>query len=439
VPLLTRKSKTDPETPGKLKLAPDVPPDVDDRLRRGQARLAELAPGRNECWEFFRGNTYTVRTKENRLIVTASGISVNGGDPPHRVKTRRPILTPFVRQEVSRATQRIPGYQVTPTNTDPETVAAAKAAEKVAIYGYEKWGIKAAFEDLVTDAIVADEGYAWPYWDDALGPVLGTDEQGPLREGEICIRTYTSNQVGWEPGVRFEDSRWWFIQQARPVDDVLAMPGCLVNELSPDATDKTVIGSGNPTSNTKLVLTQEYLERPSDKYRNGRRIIKANGKRIFPVEDYPLQNSKGDVVNEPVLLKLCVIRDPDADHDLGLVRFVLDAIRSYQEAVNKQLQYSKHMLAQMVVPPGTMVPFDDTPMAVFEHPRPQDIQFRQVQGAPADLDNIADRALADIARAFSRTRFRRTSRPGARFRPSSTTTRTPARRSRPGSRTSTRG
>jgi hypothetical protein len=200
VPLLTRKSKTDPETPGKLKLAPDVPPDVDDRLRRGQARLAELAPGRNECWEFFRGNTYTVRTKENRLIVTASGISVNGGDPPHRVKTRRPILTPFVRQEVSRATQRIPGYQVTPTNTDPETVAAAKAAEKVAIYGYEKWGIKAAFEDLVTDAIVADEGYAWPYWDDASAPCSApTTRARSVRAKSASARTRAIKSAG-SPG-----------------------------------------------------------------------------------------------------------------------------------------------------------------------------------------------------------------------------------------------
>jgi hypothetical protein len=130
-------------------------------------------------------------------------------------------------------------------------------------------------------------------------------------------------------------------------------------------------------------------------------MILANGKRIMPVMRYPLEDAKGNVINEPVLLKLCVIVDPDSDRDLGLVRFVLDAIRSYQEAVNKQLQYSKHMLPQMIVPPGTMVPFDDTPMAVFEHPRPQDIKFRETPSTPPDLENIANRALADIARAFS--------------------------------------
>jgi hypothetical protein len=401
VALLARKAKTDPEGPVKLKLAPNVDEDVETRLKRGQARLKELAPGRNECWEFFRNNTYVVRTKENQLVVTASGVSAQGGDPPHRVRTKRPILMPFVRQEVSYTTQRVPGYDVTPTNTDPDTVAAAKASEKVSLYGYEKWDLKQVAEESVTSAIVADEAFAWPYWDEHTGPVIGEDAEGPMREGEVCVRTYTSNQVGWEPGVKFKDSRWWFIQQARPIDEVLDTPGCLVSELHPDATDKTVVGTGTPTSNTRLVIETTYLERPSEKHKNGRRIVTANGKRIMPVEDFPLQDAKGNVVNEPPFLKLSVIRDPDSDHDHGLVKYVLDCIRTYQEATNKQLQYSKHMLPQMIVPPGTMVPFDDTPMAVFEHPRPNDIKFRDAPQTPRELTEIADRALADIARAFS--------------------------------------
>jgi hypothetical protein len=401
VALLSRKAKTDPEGPVKLKLAPEVDPDVEARLKRGQARLKELAPGRNECWEFFRNNTYVVRTHENVLVQTATGVSTQGGDPPHRVRTKRPVLMPFVRQEVSYTTQRVPGYDITPTNTDPDTVAAAKASEKVALYGYEKWDIKEIGEECATSAIVADEAYAWPYWDENTGPVIGEDAEGPMREGEVCVRTYTSNQVGWEPGVKFKDSRWWFIQQARPIDEVLATPRILVSELTPNATDKTVVGTGMPTSNTRQVVVYEYLERPSEKHKNGRRIVTANDKRIMPVEDYPLQDSKGNVVNEPPLLKLSVIRDPDSDHDHGIAKYVLDCIRTYQEATNKQLQYSKHMLPQMIVPPGTTVPFDDTPMAVFEHPRPNDIKFREPPQTPRELTEIADRALADIARAFS--------------------------------------
>jgi hypothetical protein len=144
----------------------------------------------------------------------------------------------------------------------------------------------------VTGAIVADEAFAWPYWDDEPARFSARTSEGVLHEGEVCVRTYTGNEVGWEPGVRFEDSRWWVIQQARPVDECPRDAGCLVSELAADATDRTVIGSGKPTSNTKLVLVREYLERPMPKHPKGRRVISANGKRIMPVEDYPLTRTR---------------------------------------------------------------------------------------------------------------------------------------------------
>jgi hypothetical protein len=71
-------------------------------------------------------------------------------------------------------------------------------------------------------------GFAWPYWDTCAGPPVGVDQHSDrlLYQGEVCIRTFTANEVGWEPGVRFENSRYYLIIQARPVDEVLAMPEC---------------------------------------------------------------------------------------------------------------------------------------------------------------------------------------------------------------------
>jgi hypothetical protein len=61
----------------------------------------------------------------------------------------------------------------------------------------------------------------------------------------------------------------------------------------------------------------------------------ANGGVICPEEPYPLTDIKGLPVDAPVLHKLSVIRDPDGDHDLGLVRFALDTIRTFNDANNK--------------------------------------------------------------------------------------------------------
>lgn len=381
---------------------PGAPEYVQERLRRGQARLRELAPGRNECWQFFRGNTYVFRTQENALVVTPTRASVSGkGKQRWRARTHRPILTPFVRQEVSAATQRVPSYDVTPTNTDPGTVSAAKVAEKVALWGYDKWRIKDATEKVVTSAIVADEGFAWPYWDADTGPVVGLDDEtGVRREGEICIRTYTANEVGWEPGVRFEDSRWYMIQQARPLAEVERLAGF---PLSANGTDRQVIGTGKPTSNTKLVLVHEYLERPSPSSPSGRRLVIADEKVLGDPDDkYPLKDAKGNVVDEPVLLNLAVLKDPDSDRDHGLVKFCLDALRTYQDCVNKQIEFKNHLVPQAVTTPNNIrTPLTDEPNAVFEAMDPSRIVWRPTPQIPAALDSIMDRAVGDIARIFS--------------------------------------
>jgi hypothetical protein len=386
---------------------PDKPDSyVQDRALRAEGRMRELAPLRNECWQFARGNSYVFRTQENTLVQQATTVSARGrGKPPHRVRSERPILVPLIRQEVSHATQRVPSYHVTPSNTDPSVVHAAGVAEQVALYGYDKWKIQDATADVVMSAIVADEGFAWPYWDTCAGPPIGVDPASDtlLYQGEVCVRTFTANEVGWEPGVRFEDSRYYLIVQARPVDEVLAMPGCLVTGLSADATDRQLIGTGKPSTGTRLVLVKEYLERPSKKHPMGRRIVMANGGVILPEEDYPLTDVKGHPVDQPVLHKLSVIRDPDSDHDLGMVRFALDAIRTFNDANNKAIEWKNLALnPQVLAPPGTILqPLTDEPGAVFECTRPDLVSWRPVPQVPRELFEMADRARADLAFIFS--------------------------------------
>ena len=381
------------------------PPTADEyvqlRLRRGEARKKELAPQRNECWQFFRGNTYVWRTQENQLVTSATSTSIRGkGKERWRARTTRAILTPLVRQEVSYAKQRTPSYDVLPTNSDPDTRAAAKVSEMVALYGHEAWGIEQVMDDVATSAIVADCGFAGPYWDSDTGAVIDVDENGKaIREGEIRIRTYTANEVGWEPGVRFDDSRWHFIQQARPLVEVERMCGF---KLSANGTDRQVIGTGKPTSNTELCIVTEYLERPSAKFPKGRRLVLAEDKQIMPEEPYPLQDSKGQVVDEVCLLKLSVITDPDSDHDHGLVKFSLDPIRTYQDCVNKQLEFKNHMVPQLITRPGNLLSrVTDEPNLVIEAQNPDQIKFRETPGMPAALSEIQDRAKADLAFIWS--------------------------------------
>jgi hypothetical protein len=71
---------------------------------------------------------------------------------------------------------------------------------------------------------------------------------------------------------------------------------------------------------------------------------------------------------------------------------VLDAIRSYQEAVNKQLQYSEAHAAADDRPARGRGPVRRHADGGVRAPRPKDIKFRETPSTPPDLDNIADRA-----------------------------------------------
>lgn len=385
------------------------PPDiVKQRTDRALARLDRLLSGYQECWEFNRGNHYVYRNDDNQLVQLATTASVRGrGKPPHRVRNSRNLLESFIRQEVSYATQRVPSYEVVPSNTDQNVISAAKTAEKVALYGYDKWGIEEATVDVVTSAIVADEGFARAYWNPSVGPAVGEDPENPgtvLHQGEVEVCTYTSSEVAWEPGVRFHKSPYYVIRQARPRAEIEAEPWYLGGKLVSDATDRRIIGSGKPTDNTDLVLVIEYLERPTAKTPEGRRFYMANSRLISKQMRYPCYGPKGEVLDEPCLQKLSVITDPDSDRDHGLVKFALDAMRSYNDANNKVLEWKNLALnPQVVGPPGTsaQMKLTDVPGAIFEAPRPDMIKWREVPAIPRELFDIQDRARQDMAFMFS--------------------------------------
>ena len=63
---------------------------------------------------------------------------------------------------------------------------------------------------MVTYAVVADMGFAWPYFDTTVGSPIADG----VSTGEIVIRIFGPNEVFWEPGVRFSESRWHAVERA---------------------------------------------------------------------------------------------------------------------------------------------------------------------------------------------------------------------------------
>lgn len=385
-----------------------VPEKVEQRIKRGRERLKEVEPRRKLAVEFANNEHYGLIGKDQKLKhLSTVPMAMGGEKPDHRVRLSRDLIGPMLKAKISAVTQRVPGYESIPTSPDAEDWSAAKLAEKIAAGGQEVWKLKRHNKRLVWNALVTEEGFIRAFWDSSIGPYVEVEgeldpetEEAKLEHvgmGEIGIRTYSGREVGWEPGVDYEESRWVFIEQARPTEDVESEAGFQGPKLRPDAEASEAKKKG-----PKLVMVTEYLERPCPEYPEGRWLILANGHIIFPEEPYPLQDHDGNVVDEPCIHRLSYDIDASSDRDKGLVGSLVESMRSYDQAGNKVLEFVQLMLLpQWVAERGSLEEqeMSDEPGAVIEHstltgqkpPEP-----RQIGNVPPELLEIQDRAQTEM-------------------------------------------
>lgn len=385
-----------------------VPPEVEERIKRGRGRLNEIKPIRDLCVEFANGKHYGFLAEDGSKLRYQGTLTtlLGGKKPDHRVRRSHDLIGPMVQSKVSAATQRVPGYEVNPSTNDPEDYTAAQIAKKIAYAGYELWRIKRAFQKLVWNALVTEEGFIMAYWDSSIGPYVDVqmDPEGEPEHvgiGDVRISVFDGRQVMWEPGVDFEESRWWAIERARPKDQIESEPGFSGGTLVADAA-QTGEQEGNKGEANNLVLETEYLERPCPKYPDGRRLWKANGKLIFPEEGYPLTDAKGKVVDEPCIHRLGYTVNPASDRDKGLVKSLIESMRTYDFAQNKIAEFAQiGLIPKMVAPIGAFkTPATDDPGAREEYDPAAmaggKVEFGPTLGIPAELFKLREEALAEM-------------------------------------------
>lgn len=379
-----------------------IPGDIEERIKRGRARMRQGAPERSMFLRFARAEQYAYVNSSNELRYQPTSLSVQGeGKPRHRVRQTRNILVDHIEAEVAAATQRVPAYEINPSTSDPDDVAAARLSGKIARYGYEKWNIRGTTERVVRYAVVADEGFAWPYWDSSVGPYV-TDENGKLiGEGEVCIRVFGPNETYWEPGLKFDESPWHAVEQARTLESVMQMEGYIGGNLKADASADEYRSTD---ANAKLVLVTEYLERPCPKYPEGRWLTLANEKVIVPERPFPCVDNQGRVVDEPVLHKLSYIMDPESDRDQGLVRHGVDAQRTINDCTNKELEWKNLALVPQLVLQNVKLRkgerVTDEPGQVIHVEGSGEANWREVPQVPEALSRLKEEAKEDLARIF---------------------------------------
>lgn len=388
--------------------AAPIPPDVAQRIKRGKARLKELQPRRQLCIEFANDKHYGFLAEDGSKIRYQGTLStlLGGKKPDHRVRRSHDLIGPMVQAKVSAATQRVPGYEVNPSTSDPEDYTAAQIAKKVVNAGYELWRVKRAFQKLVWNALVTEEGFIMAYWDSSIGPYVDVQEDPEGKPehvglGDVRISVWNGLEVMWEPGVDFEESRWWAVEHARPRDAVEAEPGFMGGKLPADAQMAVREGGAN-AEQSNLCLITEYLERPCPAWPQGRRIFLAAGKQIFPEESYPLTDSKGEVVDEPCIHRLGYTVNPASDRDKGMVKSMIESQRLYDFSLNKISEFAQiGLVPQWSAPIGAVkVPWTDEPAAGMEWdpavPGGAEPKWREQLGIPQELFKLREEALAEM-------------------------------------------
>lgn len=377
---------SDPEAaPTKKPSPPIIPPkDVMKRIERGRSRQKQIAPPRRQAIEFTNGNHYVWISEDRLQVNSTSTVAISDGGlmPDHRVRRSHDLLGPIIKRKIAASTAKIPGYEIIPSNEGEEAFLASQIAEKVAYAGYEKWEIKRATKKLIWNALVTEEGFIGARWDPGVGPFVDVSQhpENPLEPnpedphyigmGEIKIVTYGGLEVIWEPGVEFEDSRWIAVETARPVSVVEEEEGFIDNgeKLKANSEGSQISKPNKVRSGTELVMVTEYLERPCTKWPQGRRLIMADGRVVFPEESYPCVDNKGAVVDEPALHRLFYAIDGSSDHDKGLIVSLIEPMRSYDMARNKTQEFIQlGQVPQIMAPEGSIItPITDEPGSIIE-------------------------------------------------------------------------
>ena len=334
-----------------------VPVHIAERISRVDKSLNQDGRKykRRLCELFLEGDVYSYLDTSNLLNRSATAPGPNG-KPSHRLRNRYNFIRPMVDAKVSSSTTRAPGYEIYPTTTDPEDLSGARLAEKLARQGYEQWGVKTARVVAAETAIGrGGRAYALPYFDPNVGPFRQVlQDDGTVRwqgEGEIKVMVLNGNQVGWQDGASFVNSRYYVVRQARAISDVRAMEGFFGGKLTADASTHDV-PQDKPQAD--MVMVTMYFERPSEKHPKGRYLTIANDQQIVPESHYPMVH-KGEVLDEPVLHELVYRASPDTTDDLGLTWELIDFQRTLQDIYNKIMEIkNRGLMLRMMAPVGAL-------------------------------------------------------------------------------------
>lgn len=379
-----------------------APTSVLAKIDKGEQVIKRHESRWRELWAHFDGEQFSyVSARDGQ--VTSLETREGGTKPSHRSRLTRNRMTKSIVGEVSILTSRFPAYECTPLNTDPEKMNAARTGEKVLLSLHDRLNIRRVTLKVGFNAAVCGDGYCWPYWNSDLGIAvdpakLPTPTEGEvataLRVGDISLAVLRQEQVGWQPGVEFEDSRYYFVRLTKPISEVTSSDGYIGPKvLKADARADRLGSSDSGGVERDLCFVYHYLERPSPEAPEGRWLEIVQGKLTKAPRKYPCAE---DV---PVIHRLPWIERGDRrDRSMGVGEMVIDIQRSINRICNQIVTWRNLVLnPQMIAQENTMrqTPSDE-PGLVYTYRGQTAPTWREVPEIPLSLYKDLELAYSDM-------------------------------------------
>lgn len=382
----------------------EIDGDLKKQLEKARARHNVWKPRWAEPLAFIEGRQFVFRIKSHNSLGELD-IAEGGAKPGYIARTTRNRIVDYWLDAVSAGTQRVPQPDVTPTNTDPDVIAAAMLSAKVARHLHTVLRIQRLMVQAYGYAVACGEGFLYPYWDSYQGDRLPDDPESPgevLYTGQLCVIALGPHEVGWAPGATFEESPYHFIERAMQISKVKEMPGYIGGDLKPDCNSSGSFVQGQlnkQAAKGDMVMVTEWLEKPTERNPAGRRLFLANDKKIVPDEGYPLV-VRGEGGFEACLHKVTYIPTAWRDRDMGLVEHLIDAQRTLNDCVNKGIMWKNLVLQPQVLSPrgARLTPVTAEPGKQVEYDpiSAQTPKFRDVPDVPQSLDRMRNQAIEDM-------------------------------------------
>ena len=387
-----------PAAGGKPADGPGLDPVVKRRLADVQRDISRHDAKWQECLAFFDGDQYVeVSAVDNSLqrLETREGGS---GKARWRPRLTRNRYTSAMVRKASLMTSRVPGYECTAINGDQPAQNAARMAERALLAYYHQGRVQQTAMQLVLYALNIGAGMTWPYWNSQVGEMIESPDGSRVRLGEIGTHILGQREVGWQPGVAFEESRWHTVTKAFPIDYVKGLPGYRgPADLKPD-TAPAVYERRKGQASRELVSLTHYLERPTDAEPDGRWLQICNQQIICDPEPYP---RKGDRVCLQWLP--CILR-PHSHRPLGLGEQAVDIQRTYNRTINQIIAWKQLVLQpQMLAPAGSLRQQNTAEPGIVLQYRPVGglkPEWRPTPDLPQGLFSVLEQCIQDLEELF---------------------------------------